>query len=96
VLSEYDLNAEADINVNVKADDKTFIITLSGKLKNSEENEFKEWCNNLDEDLFLEACDKFEDYTGKSLNNIGNDYESFKKVVHKIITDKIAKLESYL
>lgn len=96
VLQEYDLCTEDNINVNVEANDDTFTITISGNLKNSKENEFKEWCNNLDEDLFLEACDKYSDFTGKNLNEIGNDYESFKEVVRQIVNNKISKLKSYL
>lgn len=98
ILKQYDLEIEGDILVNLTAENDEFQITINGTIKDLKRSQFEEWCNKLDEDIFLETCDKYESLTGKSLKDADddNDYESFVKVAQHIIKDKIKRLEQYL
>ena len=59
------------------------------------EDEFKKYVNSLDEDIFLEACEKFEELTGKPLSDNTNP-EQFKAVVKQLISSKIDRLKAFI
>lgn len=58
-------------------------------------DDFEEYIDSLDEDIFVEACSKFEDITGEQLSN-DTDPDKFKSVVNKVIQQKIENLKSFL
>jgi hypothetical protein len=51
--------------------------------------------NSLDQDIFVEACEKFEDLTGEHLDN-DVDHDTFKSVVNQVISAKIEELKKQL
>jgi len=95
ILAEYDLPNIDKVNVNIKADNNKFTITISGDFANEKEEEFKNWCQSIDDDLFVEACEKFESITGIPLKEV-TDYDLFKNVVRQIAQEKIQKLQNYI
>lgn len=95
VLGEYDLPNVEKVNVQVEADDESFKITISGNFEVQKEKEFKNWCQTLDDDLFVEACERFESLTGIALKDV-EDYDMFKQVVKQIAQEKIQKLQNYV
>lgn len=83
--SEFSFNGQT-VKTILKKDDNE--ISLVIKL---EDDPFKKYINSLDEDVFIEACEKYEQLTGEHLSN-ETDPEHFKEVVKQIIT---ARIESY-
>lgn len=59
------------------------------------EDDFKKWVNSLDEDIFIEACEKFEEITGKPLSD-DTEESDFRAVVSKVIQDKISNLKKFI
>ena len=60
-----------------------------------EEDEFKKYVDSLDEDIFIESCEKFEQLTGVQLSD-DVDKDLFKEVVNQIVTNKINKLKKFV
>lgn len=95
ILAEYNLKVEDEVVVEIKqTEDDAFQIIINGTLK----NEFKTWCEKLDDDIFVEACERFEDETGISLQRMEEnlDTELFKQVVAKICKERINKLSQFI
>ena len=95
ILKSYNLKLDGDeINVAVTQDDENFEIKINCKVN----DEFKRYVDELDEDLFMEACDRFEEETGISLNEFAHnpDFNTFKSVVNTIIKERIEDLSKLL
>ena len=91
VLAEYGLKVKEDITVNLDQEDNDhFSITIHGIV----DNDFEKWCNSLDDDLFVEACEQYEDITGMPLSE--ENPELFKKVVSDICRQKIDELVAHI
>ena len=91
VLAEYELKVKEDITVNLDQEDNDhFSITIHGTI----DNDFERWCNSLDDDLFVEACEQYEDITGMPLSE--ENPELFKKVVSDICRQKIDELNKFV
>lgn len=73
------------------------VLTITVKHKSSKEI-FERWCKQIDDDIFVEACEKFEELTGKTLKEAEEDklYSLFETVVKEIARSKIDKLKRYL
>lgn len=59
---------------------------------NNLEDEFLKYCESLDDDIFVEACERFNDYKpirefSKNINS--KDIKIFKNIVEKIVCNKI-------
>ena len=78
------------ITINKEEDENKIVMTVEYK-----EDEFKKYVDSLDEDIFIEACEKFESKTGIPLND-DVDKDLFKEVVRQIIAEKINKLRALL
>lgn len=69
LLAEYKLNVDGEISMEISKDNNTFTITIKGELK---DNEFEKYLREMDDDLFQEICERFEDETGMTLNEFAN------------------------
>lgn len=89
LLQEYNIEAK-EVSVEFSQIDDEFVITIKGTLGNS----FKEYLENLDDTLFQEICERFEEETGITLNDFAHDIdpELFKQVVANICQEKIDNL----
>ena len=94
LLNLFDLKTNPEIKVNLERNNNNFTLVIKGKL----DNEFEDWCNQLDDDIFIEACERFEDETGVSLQEMSEhpDIELFKNVVAKVCKDKINILSKFI
>ena len=92
ILQQYDIEIDDNINVGVKADDNTFEICISGTVK---QDDFKRWCQDMDDDLFVEACERYEEITGEPLREL-TSHEKFIDVVRQVAQEKIDLLSQYI
>lgn len=55
---------------------------------------FKKWCKQIDDDIFVEACEQFEELTGRALRDVEEEelYDLFKTVVQEVVKSKIEDL----
>ena len=97
IFAEDDIHEETEVNVDGKIlnislvkEDNDITLKLSYK-----EDEFENYINSLDQDIFVEACEKFEDLTGEHLDN-DVDHDTFKSVVNQVISSKIEELKKQL
>lgn len=60
-----------------------------------EEDEFKKFVDSLDEDIFIESCEKFEELTGTPLSN-DVDKDTFKEVVKNVVKNRINNLKKFI
>lgn len=81
------------------------LVTYSIKYHNPADA-FEKYVKSLDDDIFVKACEMYEELTGQSLNNLDkliknnkltdNDIKSFKNVVDEVVLDDINhKLNKY-
>ena len=97
IFAEGDIHEETQVNIDGKILDLSLVkegndITLKLSYK---EDEFEKYINGLDQDVFVEACEKFEELTGERLSN-DVDHDMFKAVVNEIIKEKINNLKKLL
>lgn len=64
-------------------------------------DEFIKWCETIDDELFVEACDKYASTPGKSIKDLDENpteekIEDFKAVVRYLALEKISKLQQYI
>lgn len=78
-----------------KSEDDILTITIKYKKEESVKDKFEKWCASIDDDIFVEACEKFEELTGKPLKGT-NEYGLFQNVVQQVVKAKIDKLKMYL
>lgn len=78
------------LNLNLDKEGNEIVLKLSFK-----EDEFEKYINELDQDIFVEACENFEDLTGEHLSN-DVDHDLFKSVVNEVIRKKIDSLKKFL
>ena len=66
--------------------------------EDTRKEEFENWCESIDDNIFVEACEKFEELTGKTLHEAAEEklYDEFKIVVKELIKSKIESLQSLL
>lgn len=78
-----------------KTEDDTLTITIKYNKEESAKDKFEKWCESIDDDIFVEACEKFEELTGKSLNEADESklYHLFQTVVQQVVSAKIDKLK---
>ena len=93
------INEEVELNLDGNVF-KLSIIKKEGENKivltvEYEEDEFKKYVDSLDEDIFIESCEKFEQLTGVQLGD-DVDKDLFKEVVNQIVTNKINKLKKFV
>lgn len=95
ILTEYQLETDGDISVEVTTEDNTFDIHISGKLK---DNDFEKYLKGMSDELFQEVCERFEEETGITLNDFAHDVNPalFKQVVSKICREKIMDLTKFI
>ena len=85
--------------VDFKKKENKLEVTL---VKIKEENKLRQFIDNLDDDLFQEACANIERLTGKTLKewntNYSSDevYEMFKDVVETVLAEKRVEFEKQL
>ena len=82
-----------------KTKDDVLTITIKYKKEESLEAQFEQWCKQIDDDIFVEACERFEAITGMALTDIVDKklYDSFKSVVKQIVKEKVDRLcKAYL
>lgn len=97
VFEQDDMHEETEFNI----DGKTFNLVLDKEgnditMKLSlTEDEFEKYINELDQDVFIEACENFEKMTGVQLSN-DVEPEMFKGVVNEVIKNKINNLKKFL
>jgi len=97
IFAMEDVNEETEVivdgkllNIKLKKEGNDISLNLSYK-----EDEFENYINSLDEDIFIEACERFEDLTGEQLNN-NIDHDTFKEVVHTVASERIEDLKKLL
>lgn len=78
------------ITINKEEGENKITMTVEYK-----EDEFKKYIDSLDEDIFIEACEQFENKTGIPLND-DVDKDLFKEVVRQVIAERINKLRTLL
>lgn len=95
-----DEELEANIDGNIlkvsvmkKEDENKIVMTI--EFEEDKDKEFKEYIDSLDEDIFVEACEQFEELTGQHLSD-EVEPELFKKVVNRVVEDRIEKLKELL
>lgn len=89
VYDGHHFNAELDKNEN----DELKIVIKYNREK-SLRDKFEEWCDTVDDDIFVEACEKFEELTGKSLAEAEEEqlYDMFQSVVKEVVKNRIQDL----
>lgn len=93
INEETEVNIDGNIlNISVIKEEGENKITLTVEYK---EDDFKKYVDSLDEDIFIEACEKFEELTGIHLSN-DVDKDVFKEVVNQVIKNRIKNLEKFI
>ena len=93
IHEEQEVNIDGDIlKVSINKEEDENKITLVVEYK---EDEFQKYIDSLDEDIFIEACEQFENKTGIPLND-DVDKDLFKEVVRQVIAERINKLRALL
>ena len=59
------------------------------------EDDFKKWVNSLDEDVFIEACERFKEISGTDLSD-DVDEDVFREVVKQVIKERISNLKKFI
>ncbi len=90
---EYEIEVDGNIfNITADKAENENKINIVVELK---EDKFKKYINSLDENIFVEVCEKFKEYTGEQLTD-EVDQDLFKSVVQRVISEKIDRLKSFL
>lgn len=93
IQEEQEINLDGDIlKVSINKGENENKITLVVEYK---EDEFQKYVDSLDEDIFVEACERFEEITGEHLSN-ETDHDLFKEVVRRVVAERIKKLQNLL
>jgi hypothetical protein len=93
IQEEQEVNLDGDIlKVSINKGENENKITLTVEYI---EDEFRKYIDSLDEDIFIEACEKFEDLTGQHLSD-DVDTDLFKEVVRNVIAQRIDNLKKFL
>ena len=81
--AKLDKNAEDELTISIKY-----------KKEDTIREQFEKWCEQIDDDIFVEACEKFEELTGKSLDEAESEqfYGAFQAVVREVVKGKIDAL----
>lgn len=89
VYDGHHFDAKLDKN---EEDELTIIIKYNRE--NSLRHKFEEWCNTVDDDIFIEACQRFQDITGYTLEEAEEEelYDDFQSVVREVVKGKIESL----
>lgn len=92
--------------VDLKKDGDVLKIVIEKKnLVNKEKQEFEEWLDSIDDDMFQEALERVHEITGIDAKQLDEDYNSkefkgiiklFKDIVPVIAKEKINNLTKYL
>jgi len=92
--------------VDLKKDGDVLKIVIEKKnLVNKEKQEFEEWLDSIDDDMFQEALERVHELTGIDAKQLDEDYNSkefkgiiklFKDIVPAIAKEKIDNLTKYL
>jgi hypothetical protein len=97
IFAGEDVQEETEVNINgnelklfLKKEGNDIILRLS-----LQEDEFKKFVNSLDEDIFIEACERYKEITGADLSD-NVDEDSFKAVVNQVIKGKISRLQKFI
>ena len=77
-----------------KTEDDVLNISIKYKKEDTIKAQFEKWCEQIDDDIFVEACEKFEELTGKSLEKVEDEqlYNAFQAVVREVVKERIATL----
>ena len=77
-----------------KTEDDVLNISIKYKKEDTIKAQFEKWCEQIDDDIFVEACEKFEELTGKSLEEAEEEklYSTFQAVVREIVKNRINDL----
>ena len=90
---------EDGLKVNYSMTDSKICISIE-----KSEDPFMKYCDGLDDDIFLAACEKFVNVTGMSLSDFndklnkkeaGKEILQFKKCVRDVALKKIEQLNKY-
>lgn len=77
----------------IKSDDSSIVMSYSC-------NPFIDYCNSLDDDIFVKACERYSQEVGpiKDLDSYPTieNQTKFKDIVRKIVKTEILRLEKYL
>ena len=94
LLQEYGIDAK-EVEIKLSQDNDSFTLTIKGK---ANLDDFKEYLEDLDDDLFQEACERFEEETGITLNDFAHNInpDLFKKVVSNLCQEKIDNLSQFI
>lgn len=93
IQEEQEVNLDGNIlKISINKGENENKITLIVEYK---EDEFHKYIDSLDEDIFVEACEKFEDLTGQHLSD-DVDAELFKEVVRNVVAQRISNLKKFL
>lgn len=78
----------------LKNEDNELVIKIKYKEEETKKDQFEKWCSQVDDDIFVEACEKFEELTGKTLESVEEEksYDTFKAVVREIVKQRINSL----
>lgn len=90
-----DDNISYVIDANREGDTLNITISLQ---EDTRKEDFRNWCETINDDIFVEACERFEDLTGKTLHEAAEEelYDEFKTVVKEVVKSKIENLQSLL
>lgn len=77
-----------------KNEEDELTIVIKYKREESLRKKFEEWCNTVDDDIFIEACERFKDITGYTLEEAEEEelYDDFHAVVKEVVKSKIESL----
>ena len=94
LLHEYGIEAK-EVEIELSQDNDSFTLTIKGK---ADLDDFKEYLDDLNDDLFQEACERFEDETGITLNDFAHNInpDLFKQVVSQICQEKVDNLSKFI
>ena len=96
VSEETELNYEEhhfDAKLDKNEDDELTIV-IKYRREESLRDQFMKWCEQVDDDIFIKACEQFEELTGRPLSEVEEEelYDLFKTVVQEIVKSKIEDL----
>lgn len=94
LLHEYGIEAK-EVEIELSQDNDNFTFVIKGK---ANLDDFKEYLDGLNDDLFQEACERFEDETGITLNDFAHNInpDLFKQVVSQICQEKVNNLSKFI
>ena len=98
-IDEFDSFEESqdteDYSISLRKEDNKTIIEIEKK----KDSDLRTFINKLNDDLFIKACNKVEEYTGKSLNVWNQNYSEesilnmFKNVTSRLLEDESESLQ---